>query len=167
MRRVLIQTLAVSQFRVCILQRLHFKAIYVTQLSNAARRLSQFKGSSKCNPQMLLLLHHYYPSCPHISQDSLHTGKIRKKGRKWWYRVALIVTFAGLGSRNHDIRVKHLVTQPGNAPKARLSHLTMVAVVNKVSPKHSPSNTAKAGSFEGCRPWIETRQLSCCEGDTT
>ena len=25
--------------------------------------------------------------------------------------------FHGLGERNHDVRVKHLVTQPGNAPK--------------------------------------------------
>ena len=44
-----------------------------------------------------------------------------------------LVTFTGLGGRNCDIRVKHLVTQPGNAPKARLSHLTTADQVNKVS----------------------------------
>ena len=41
--------------------------------------------------------------------------------------------FHGLGSRNCDVRVKHLVTQPGNAPKARPSHLTTADEVNKVS----------------------------------
>ena len=44
-----------------------------------------------------------------------------------------IVTFAGLGGRNQDVRVKHLVMQPGNASHARPSHLTMADVVNKVS----------------------------------
>ena len=33
----------------------------------------------------------------------------------------------------------------------------MADTVNKVSPKDS--KTAKAGSFEGCRPWIKTQQL--------
>ena len=47
--------------------------------------------------------------------------------------MAEIVTFVGLGGRNRDVRVKHLVTQPGNAPKTRLSHSTMADVVNKVS----------------------------------
>ena len=36
-------------------------------------------------------------------------------------------------SRNDDVRVKHLVTQPGNAPKARPSHLATADEVNKVS----------------------------------
>ena len=34
---------------------------------------------------------------------------------------------------DRDVRVKHLVMQPGNAPKARPSHLTTADVVNKVS----------------------------------
>ena len=43
-------SVAVTQFRVCILRRPH-------QLRhNAARRLSQFKGSSRWAPQMLLLI---------------------------------------------------------------------------------------------------------------
>ena len=50
--------------------------------------------------------------------------------------------------RQGNVRVKHLVTQPGNAPKAILSHLTMADAVNKVSPKDFPSKTSKAGSFE-------------------
>ena len=41
----------------------------------------------------------------------------------------------GLGGRNRDIRVKHLVPQPGDGPKAD--------EVNKVSPKDSPSKTSK------------------------
>ena len=48
---------------------------------------------------------------------------------------------------DRHLRVKHLVTQPGNAPKARPSHLTTADEVNKVSLKDS-----KAGSFRGCRP---------------
>ena len=44
---------------------------------------------------------------------------------------------------NCDVRVKHLVTQPGNAPKSRPSHLTTADEVNKFSPKDSPSKTAK------------------------
>ena len=71
----------------------------------------------------------------------------RKKERRRWHLVAYIVTFVGLGSRNFD--VKHLVTQPGNAPKAKPSHLTTADEVNKVSLKDSPSKTAKAESFEG------------------
>ena len=34
---------------------------------------------------------------------------------------------------DRDVRVKHLVTQPGTAPKARPSHLTAADEVNKVS----------------------------------
>ena len=54
--------------------------------------------------------------------------KRRKKERKWRHRVAQVVIFA-----NRDLRVKHLVTQPGNAPKTRPSHLTTADEVNKVS----------------------------------
>ena len=32
--------------------------------------------------------------------------------------------FVGLGGRNRDIRVKHLVMQPGNALNTRPSHVT-------------------------------------------
>ena len=50
------------------------------------------------------------------------------------------------------LRVKHLVTQPLNAQRARPSHLTTADEVYKVSTKDSPSKTAKAGYFEACRP---------------
>ena len=58
-----------------------------------------------------------------------------------------------------DICCVSVQAQPGNAPKARPSHLTTADKVNKVSLKDSPSKTAKVGSFEGCGPWIETQQL--------
>ena len=51
-----------------------------------------------------------------------------------------------------SLRVKHLVTQPGNAPKTRPSHLTTADQVNEVSLKDSPSQTTKAESFRGRRP---------------
>ena len=98
---------------------------------NATQRLSQFEGSSKCGPQMrasFWRMHRYDPSWNPISQGSLCAQKRRKKERKWRHHMAHIVTFAGLGGRNRDIRVKHLVTQPGSAPKARPSHLTTVDV---------------------------------------
>ena len=64
-------------------------------------------------------MHHYDPSWPHISQRfSEKEERKRKNGDTAWRRSSLL---AGLPSRNHDIRVKHLVTQPGNAPKARPS----------------------------------------------
>ena len=132
---------------------------------NAARRLSQSEGSSKCSPQMrpsflsFLRMHNYDPSQPHISQYSLGTWKRGKKERKWRHRVAYIVSFTGLGGRNRDVRTKHLVMEPGSVPKARPSYLTRPDVVNKVSSKDSPSKTTKAGSFEGCRPWLETQQV--------
>ena len=100
------------------------------------------------------------PYVTHTSQDSLCAWKRRKKERKWRHHVAQIVIFVSLGDRNHDIWVKHLVTQPGTAPKIRPSHLTTADAVNKVSLKDSPSKTAKDGSVRGCRPWIETQHLS-------
>ena len=42
----------------------------------------------------------------------------------------------------------------------RLDHLRTANTVNKVSLKDSPSKTAKAGSFRGCKPWTETKQMS-------
>ena len=44
--------------------------------------------------------------------------------------------FRGPGARNRDERVKRLVTQPGNAPKARPSRLTAADTVNKVWRTH-------------------------------
>ena len=43
--------------------------------------------------------------------------------------------FRGPGQQKLWRKCKHLVMQPGNAPQARLSHLTMAVVVNKISLK--------------------------------
>ena len=110
---------------------------------NAAQRMSQFEGSSKCG--LLLPL---FGGCMATILHGLTYPKIEKIRKKWRH----CVTFAGLGGRSRVVRVKHLVTQPGNTPKTRPSHLTTVDAVNKVSPKDSPLKTAKAGSLEGCRP---------------
>ena len=99
----------------------------------ATRRLSQ----SELLLQMLLLFP-LFGRCiatflRGLTQDSLRARKRRMKERKWRHHAASIATVVGLGGRNRDIRVKHLVTQPGNAEKARLSHLTTADAVNKVS----------------------------------
>ena len=120
----------------------------------------------------MLLLFHVFGGCTATILRGLTYPKIlctpAKEERKWRHHVALIVTFAGLVGRNRDVRVKHLVTQPGNAPKARPSHLTTADEVNKVSLKDSTSKTTKAESFRGRRPWTETQHVSvnasvsCC-----
>ena len=114
-------------------------------------QLCHSEGSSKCS-----LLFSVFGGCTasHIPRFFVRPKKKKERKRKWRHRVAWIVTFAGLGVRNRDVRVKRLVTQPGNAPKARLSHLTTADTLNKVSLKDSHLNTAKDGSFEGCRPRI-------------
>ena len=119
--RVLI---AVSQFRVCILLRSYLKANYIITPREVCPNLKAplDAPSFPCFWRM----HPYYPSYPFFAP------KKSERERKWQYRVACI-TFVGLGSRNCDIRVKHLVMQPGNAPKARPSHLTTADKVNKVS----------------------------------
>ena len=121
-------SLAVSQFRVCILGRPH----------SAARRLSQFEGSSKCSTRRLLLFP-LFGGCTATVLHGLTYAKIlcapKKEERK---------------RENGDItwrRSSLLVTQPGNAQKTRLSHLTTADAANK---------TVKAESFEGCRLLIGT-----------
>ena len=96
-------------------------------------RLSQSEGSSKCSTlPCFWRMHGYYPSWFHISKDSLRSRKSRKQENDdiAWRRSSLT---RSPGSRNCDVRVKHLVTQPGNAPKARPSHLTTADAVKKVS----------------------------------
>ena len=135
----------------------HLKANHVT---------TPHKGSSRCSffPSFWRI-DRYDPSWPHISQDSLLARKRIKTERKWRHRVAKIVTFSGLGGRNHDVRVKHLVTQPGNAPKARPSHLTTADQVNEVSLKDSPSKTAKTElRHSNCFGGVDTCVLRHAEG---
>ena len=92
----------------------------------------------------------------HPSEDTFH-GQLRHNAA---WRLS---QFEGSRSvdrhfrRNHDVRVKHPVRQQ-DCP--RLSHLITADTVNKVPQKDSPSKTSKAGSFEGCRPWIETQQMT-------
>ena len=73
----------------------------------------------------------------------------RENGIIAWRRSSL---FRGLGGRNRDVRVKHLVTQPGNAPKARPSHLTTADAINQVS----PLKTAKASPSKDADPELHT-----------
>ena len=67
--------------------------------------------------------------------------------------------FRGLGGRNHDVRI-NLVTQPGNASKARPSHLTTADALHKVSPKDSPSKATKVGSLERCSLWTGSQPVA-------
>ena len=99
----------------------------------------------------------------HMPRFFAHPKK-KKEREKMWHREASIVTFTGLGSRDRVVRVKYLVTQLENAPKARQSHLTTVSTVNKVSPKDLHSKTTKAGSSEGCGPWIVTCHIISFQG---
>ena len=96
-----------SQVSVCILQR----SIWGQLCHNAARRLSQFERLLQMRPS--------FGGCTSTVLRGLTYSKI----------LCAIVCrgpslFAGLGGRNGDVRVKYLVTQPGNASKARPSHLT-------------------------------------------
>ena len=62
-------------------------------------------------------------SWPHISQDSLHARKRAKKERNGdvaWCRLSLSRAWA---PEIATLKAKHLVTQPGNAPKSRPSYL--------------------------------------------
>ena len=94
-----------------------------------------------------------YISC--LTFITLHEKKGGSSSFSTWSEDSLL-----LCRRNRDVRVKHLVMQPGNAPKSRSLHLTMADAVNEVSPKDSPSKTAKIVSFEGRRSWIETQPQS-------
>ena len=75
-----VESIAVSQLRVCIFCRLHLKTKYIT------RRLSQFEGSSKSTLQMqpsftsFLRMHHYCPSQPPIF--FVRPKKKKERGKK-------------------------------------------------------------------------------------
>ena len=93
----------------------HFKANYITTLC---------EGSSRCFFFSLFL------EASHIPRFFVRMKKEKKREK--------MATLCGVdrhfcGPWRHDVRVKHLVTQPGNAPKARPSHLTTADQVNKVS----------------------------------
>ena len=129
-------TYTVSQFRVCILRRSIWRPIMLQGCPNS-------KAPRNADAPLLSFV------ASRIPRFFAHLKKKKEREK--------MPTSRGVDHhfvRNHDVRVKHLVTQPGNAPKSRPSHLITVDVVNKVSPEDSPSKTAKAGSSEECRPWI-------------
>ena len=127
----------------------HLKANYVT---------TPREGSSKSSSFSLFL-----EDAPLLSFATSYIPRLLVHPKKKKEREKTV----GLGGRNHDVTIKHLVTQPGNAPKTRPSHLTTADMVNKVSLKDSPSKTAKAESFRGGRPWLwhsnDTAMLPCIE----
>ena len=67
--------------------------------------------------------------------------------------------YLSLGGRNLDIRVKHLVTQPGNAPEARPSHLTTADQVNKVS-EGLAFTDHRGRVLQRTQTWTETQPWS-------
>ena len=84
----------IFQFQHC---HIHTHTVAASQF-RVAQRLSWFEGSSKGSPQMLLLFPVFggctttIPSWPHMSQDSSHARKIRRKkedGDITWHRLSL------------------------------------------------------------------------------
>ena len=129
----------------------HLKANYIT-----TRNCSSLKAPPEA-PSLLLFL----DDAPLWSFVASHIPRFFARPKKQTEREKMTTSrgvdrhFRGPGGRNCDVRVKHLVRQPGNAPKARPSHLTTAAEVNKVS---------EGLAVEGCRPWTETQQLSVVAG---
>ena len=117
---------------------------------NATRRLSQFEGSSKCSFFSLFL-----DDAPLLSFVASHIPRIfvctkNKKERKK-ERKKENSDIAGVDGRHKSWH------KGGNirwSNQEILRRLRKVGTVNKVSLKDSPSKATKAGSFEGCRPWI-------------
>ena len=132
-----------------------FRGAFEGQVShNAARWLLQSKGSFFSLFLEDALLLSFVAS--HIPGFFAHPKKKKEREK--------VSTSCGVDHHFHwPGRQKSCMTQPGNAPKARPSHLTTADAFNKVSPKDSPSKTAKVGSFKGCRPWIETQLLTARE----
>ena len=82
-------TLDASQFRVCILRRSNWRTIMSQHRAKSVpiRRLLQMQPTNAPSFSSLWRMNGYYPSWPHISQDSLQPRKRRKKERKWRHRV--------------------------------------------------------------------------------
>ena len=106
--------IAVSQFRGCILWRMHLKVSYFTTPCKGFPNLKAPPNAPSFHS--FWRMHSYYPSRPHIipkKRERKKTATLRGVDRHFC-------------NRNRNVRVKHLVTQPGNAQKARPSHLTTV-----------------------------------------
>ena len=141
--------------QVCILQRSIWRPITSQHLTKAVpvwrllQMLLLFPVSGGRTATILCGLKYPKILCvPEKEEKKKENGDIAWRGD---------VTFSCLGGRNRALRVKHLVTQPGNAPKTRPSHLTTADAVNKVSLKDS----ALEASFRGCTSWIVTLENTC------
>ena len=149
-------TVAVSQFRVCILRRPHLKASYVTMLHEGCPNLKA--------PSNAALFSLFLEDAPLLSFMASHIPRFfvrpkKKKERKRqngdikWCRSSLSLAWAAEWWKGKNIWWC-------NQEMLQRTDLTKVDVVNKVSLKDSPSKASKAASFEGCRPWIETQHVS-------
>ena len=97
---------------------------------NATRSQSKSEGSSRSSSFFYLFLE----DAPLRSFVASHIPRFFAHPKKKKEREKM-ATSRGVDHHfiNRDLRVKHLVTQPGNAPEARPSHLTTADQVNKVS----------------------------------
>ena len=93
--------------------------------------ISQFKGSSKCSPQMFLL----FP---------LFGGRTTTILRGLTYPKILCASKKERKRENGDIAFRR---------SSLFAHF-------KYALKDSPSKTTKAASFRGCRPWTETQKMT-------
>ena len=150
-------TIAASQFRVCILQWPHLKASYITTLHEGClNSKAPPNAPHKCG-----LLFPLFGGCTASILHVLTYPKILCVSKKEREKMATLrcvyCHFRGPGRQKSWHKGK---TTGDTTRKCSKGYLTTVDTVNKVSPKDSHSKTTKAGSFEGCRPWIETQQLS-------
>ena len=129
-----------SQFRLCILRRSIWKPI-TSQRWTKAVPIWRNTPARPCFWRM----HRYDPSWPHISQDSL-CSRNRWKKEKMATSRGVDRHFRGPGRQ----KLRRKGKTSGDATRT----------ADEVSPKDSPSKTAKAESFKGCRPWIETQHVS-------
>ena len=106
-----------SQFSVCILQRSIWRPITSQRHANAVPIFPSFLENA---PLLSFLASHIprFIACP------------KKKKEREKMATSRGVDYR-LGGRNHDVSVKHLVTQPGNAPEARPSYLTTANVLTR------------------------------------
>ena len=149
-----LNTIAVTQFRVCVLRRSIWRQITSQRRTKAVpiRRLLQTLPSFPCFWRM----HRYDPLWPRISQDSLRALKRWKKKGKWRHCMAQIVNFVGLGGRNRELQINYLPMKPGNAPKARLRRLQRPGPSKDADPELRHSNYLR----EGFAHTVPNRQLA-------
>ena len=84
----------------------HLKAKYITMLR---KRLSQFEGSSKCSFFSLFL-----EDAPLLSIVASHIPRFFARPKKKKERKKMATLRGADCHRIRDVRVKHLVMEPGN-----------------------------------------------------